>query len=90
MSPWHVLVLLVLLLGAVGTIAWIVVLLVRATGSNTPAARTDVSSGGWYPDAQEPTIVRYFDGHFWTPAHSTAHVTDACRHGRPCPDTGVR
>ncbi|WP_068165875.1 DUF2510 domain-containing protein [Rhodococcus phenolicus] len=67
MSPWHVLVLLVLLLGAVGTIAWIVVLLVRATGSNTPQLAPTFPQAGWYPDAQEPTIVRYFDGHFWTP-----------------------
>lgn len=67
MSPWHFLVLSALLLGAVGTITWVVVLLVRSSGSNTQQLAPTFPQAGWYPDAQGPAILRYFDGNLWTP-----------------------
>ncbi len=56
-------------LSAIGIVGVIVSIIVRAL--HNPAAATAADGGvsaGWYPDQQDPTLMRYYDGRSWTSA----------------------
>jgi Protein of unknown function (DUF2510) len=67
LSPWHLVVLLVIFAIIVG----IVVLIVRLAKPKSvnphgvPGTPT-AAAPGWYPDPNDSSLMRYFDGRVWT------------------------
>jgi uncharacterized membrane protein YraQ (UPF0718 family) len=52
-----------------GLLVAIIVGIIIASGSGSARSQNQASAGvvpGWYPDPQNPTLVRYFDGRVWT------------------------
>jgi hypothetical protein len=71
LSIWHWLILLIILAIIVGAVVGFVVLIVRLTKpksvnpSGVPGVPT-ATAPGWYPDPNDSSLVRYFDGRVWT------------------------
>lgn len=58
-------------LGFFGAFVGGLVLVAVAIASSSNARTGAVATGpapGWYPDAHDPHLVRYFDGRVWTPS----------------------
>ncbi len=68
LSPIHWLIILIPII-VVALVVWLIIrLIIRATRtSSTPSAPTRQAQPGWYPDQQNPALVRWHDGHQWTP-----------------------
>lgn len=68
LSPIHWLILIVLLLIVVFGIRAMVRLISRSSSGPPPTAppQTGQPRAGWYPDQQDPALVRWHDGYQWT------------------------
>lgn len=74
LSPWHWLILLAIFAVIVGGIAGAIVLLMKVVSKSNKAhpysQRADglpaSTAPGWYPDPNQPDLMRYFDGQVWT------------------------
>ena len=69
LSPIHWLILTVLLLIVVFGLRPMVRLISRSSsGPSTPTVppQTGRPRAGWYPDQQDPVLVRWHDGYQWT------------------------
>jgi hypothetical protein len=71
MSTTTILGLVVGLLIVIALIVGIVVVVVRlaskpSSPSGQQAVMPPVTAPGWYPDQNDPNLVRYFDGRIWT------------------------
>ncbi len=71
LSPWHWIILLIVL-GLLGAGVYGIVLLVKSSTRSaqpyTGPAISPTTAPGWYPDTADPSILRYFDGQVWTPS----------------------
>ena len=73
MSPWSLVVLLVVVAIIVAVIVGFVVLIVRLAKPKSvnphglPGTPT-APAPGWYPDPNDSSLMRYFDGQVWTTA----------------------
>lgn len=73
------LMLVVVGLVGLGVVAGIIVVLVRLTQSPkspksqpyVPHSWQPASTPGWYPDHNDPNVLRYFDGQTWTSTTKT-------------------
>lgn len=70
-SPWHWMAWLIALVIVVVVVGGIVLLIVKLAKGNSPNTATagppPISANpGWYPDPQNPRLMRYFDGRVWT------------------------
>ncbi|WP_406816738.1 DUF2510 domain-containing protein [Mycobacterium sp. M23085] len=73
MSPWHWVILLLLFAVIVAVISGIVLVIVKLAKPKVPQGQRvsgvpSASVPGWYPDQQDQTVERYFDGDAWTPS----------------------
>lgn len=60
-----------------GVIVVVVGLWHAASRANNPAPKTAVGPSGWFPDHDDPTLLRYWDGTAWngdTARRETAQV----------------
>ena len=55
----------IVFLAAMAGVVAAIIFLVRA--KSKPAGQTPTAPD-WYPDPDDPTLLRYFDGHSWTAA----------------------
>lgn len=67
LQPWHWLILLVVLGLAAGGV-WLIVRLASRPTKASGQSPSMVAPPGWYPDPQDPTGLRYFDGREWASA----------------------
>lgn len=68
LQPWHWLIVLAVLV-AVGVL--VVVLLTKSSSpprDSQAAQNPPAMPAGWYPDQQNPRLMRYHDGRTWTSA----------------------
>lgn len=61
---------LIIILGLIAAaVVGLVMLIKKASASAEPYSGpgiTPVMTTGWYPDPNDPTLERYFDGRIWT------------------------
>ncbi|WP_415977032.1 DUF2510 domain-containing protein [Rhodococcus sp. 077-4] len=67
-SPWHFLIVLVLLVIPVAIIGAVVYAVLASNRRRSPAGTTlaHTAAPGWYPDPGNPRQFRWFDGMQWT------------------------
>lgn len=65
MSPFHILIIFVVLAIVIGALVGVVLLIVKALGSK-PRPVAGAIPAGWYPDPQGAPTQRYWDGAQWT------------------------
>lgn len=66
MSPWHWLIMLVVIGLPVAVIVTVVKKSSKGTKTYSGPVISPVMTPGWYPDANDPNLTRYFDGREWT------------------------